>query len=83
MANGASEALDLDAITRDVRTAIDRVHAGRTVWDFRALVSSIAEKRGIATTECVHRAMPNTDSGASRTPIPTEAEHRFRAVRTA
>jgi hypothetical protein len=32
---------------------------------------------------CVHRAMSNTDSGASRTPIPTEAEHRFRAARTA
>jgi uncharacterized protein YcfJ len=32
---------------------------------------------------CVHRVMSNTDSGASRTPIPTEAEHRFRAARTA
>ncbi len=31
---------------------------------------------------CVHRANPNTDSGASRTPIPAEAEHRFRAGRT-
>ena len=28
------------------------------------------------------RRMPNTDSGASRTPIPTQAEHRFRAART-
>src|SRR5207247_2048991 len=27
---------------------------------------------------CVHRAMANTDSGASRTPIPAQAEHRFR-----
>ena len=32
---------------------------------------------------CVHRAISNTDSGASRTLIPTEAEHRFRAGRTA
>ena len=26
-------------------------------------------------TDCVHRAMSNTDSDASRTPIPAEAEH--------
>lgn len=32
--------------------------------------------------ECVHRAMPNADSDASRTLIPIEAEHRFRADRT-
>jgi len=28
-----------------------------------------------ARAACVHRAMSNTDSGASRTPIPAQAEH--------
>ena len=29
--------------------------------------------------QCVHRSMPITDSGACRSPIPVEADHRFRS----
>lgn len=48
-------------------------------WVKRACVHTLS--RELADI-CVHRAKSNTDSGASRTPIPTQAEHRFRAART-
>jgi len=43
--------------------------------DREAAEATATEVRGLG---CVHRAMSNTDSGASRTPIPGQAEHRFR-----
>jgi len=45
-------------------------------------LARLCELRAPGHVEHRFRRMPNTDSGASRTPIPTQAEHRFRAART-
>jgi DNA replication protein DnaC len=48
------------------------------------VISSAYERTSLIVTtnvpfECVFRSKPNTDSTASRTPIPEQAEHRFRS----
>lgn len=48
----------------------------------RAYGREVLRLRAPGHVEHRFRRKPNTHSGASRTPIPTQAEHRFRAART-
>ena len=55
------------------------IYTTRIIVPLQSKMTRVRAPLTIGRSKCVHRSMPITDSGASRSLIPVEADHRFRS----